>query len=122
VIQLKDDDLGSGSGKRRRIKRDHLPGTDGPVSFSSAAAPLLPGPAPPYEGRDRDKRSGALPARGPPYMDEVPYEKGPSSARSHGKDGSKVSRREHEQSFDRADWDEEKRPRAEVKSRRHHRK
>lgn len=97
VIQLKDDDLGSGSGKRRRIKRDHLPGNDGPVSFSSAAAPLLSGPAPPYEGRDRDKRSGALSARGPPYMDEVSYEKGPSSGRARGKDGSKGSRREHEQ-------------------------
>lgn len=122
VIQMKDDDLGSGSGKRRRIKRDHLPGNDILLNFGPAAAPLLPGPALPYESRDRERKSGPLPPRGPPYMDEILYEKGPSSGRAHGKEGSKVSRREHEQSFDRGDWEEEKRPRAEVKSRRHHRK
>jgi len=97
VIQMKDDDLGSGSGKRRRIKRDHLPANDLLLNYVPAAAPLLPSPALAYEGRDRERKSGPLPARGPPYMDEVSYEKGPSSGRSHGKEGSKVSRREHDQ-------------------------
>lgn len=100
VIQMKDDDLGSGSGKRRRkLTRDHLSGNEALLNFGPVPPPLMAGPALPYEGRDRDRKGAPLPARGgPPYMDDIPYEKGPSSGRVHGsKDGSKVSRRDHEQ-------------------------
>ena len=98
VIQMKDDDLGSGSGKRRRLKRDHLSGNEAPLNFPIAPT-LMASPALLYESRDRERKGAPLPARGgPPYMDDIPYEKGPSSGRVHGnKDGSKVSRREHEQ-------------------------
>lgn len=94
---MKDDELGSGSGKRRRIKRDHLSANEALLNF--APIPPSPGPALPYESRDRERKGAPLPARGgPPYMDDIPYEKGPSSGRVHGsKEGSKVSRREHEQ-------------------------
>ncbi|KAG0583882.1 hypothetical protein KC19_3G168800 [Ceratodon purpureus] len=126
VILMKDDELGSGSGKRRRLKRDQMPANEALLNFGPMPPPsLMVNPALAYENRDgpRERKGAPLPARGgPPYMDDVPYEKGPSGGRVHGsKDGSKVSRREHDQSFER-EWDEEKRPRAEVKSRRHHRK
>ncbi|XP_024388621.1 THO complex subunit 2 isoform X2 [Physcomitrium patens] len=119
VDQMKDEDLGSGSGKRRRKWRD--PSAANEMLSFAPAGPLMTGPASQYEGRDRERKGGLLPTRGAPHMDDTSYDKGPSSGRVHGKDGSKASRREHEQSIDR-DWEEEKRPRAEVKSRRHHRK
>lgn len=95
AMQMKEDDLASGSGKRRRIKRDHLPGNEMLPNFGAALAPMS-GPSLPYEGRDRDRKGGSLAARGALYVEE-PYDKGPSSGRVHGKDSSKVTRREHDQ-------------------------
>lgn len=95
---MKDDDMASASSKRRRLKRDHLSGGEMGTNFGPVPPPLMTGPALPYDGRDRDRKGGSVPARGAPYLEDVPYEsKGPSSGRGHGKESTKVTRREHDQ-------------------------
>lgn len=115
---LKEEDTSAANSKRRRLKRDHI-SSEIPSNFGPSPPP--PPPPPPavvaqqYD-RDRDRKSSVTLRS---VYEEPGYDKGPST-RVHGKDASKVARREHDQTYDR-DWDEEKRPRSDIK-RRHHRK
>eukprot|EP00250_Pteridium_aquilinum_P010635 c19529_g1_i1 orf=214-5961(+) len=111
------DDLSAANSKRRRLKRDHIsseiPSNLGPSSVPPP--PPLPVVSSEQYDRDRDRKS-SMPLTS--LYEDTGYDKGPSS-RVHGKDTSKVARREHEQAYDH-DWEEDKRSRSDMK-RRHHR-
>lgn len=115
---LKEEDSSVANSKRRRLKRDHL-SSEMPSNFGPSPQPPpppLPAVVAQQYDRERDRKSSVTLRS---VYEEPGYDKGPSG-RVHGKDTSKVARRDHEQTYDR-DWDDDKRPRGDIK-RRHHRK
>ncbi|CAM6089899.1 unnamed protein product [Calypogeia fissa] len=118
ALLAKEEAEGSAAiSKRRRLKRGDMQQPDVPSSFGPATLPPPPvGVAPVYEGRDRD-RKGAMTRN--VYMEEAPYDNKGPSGRVHAKEANKMTRREHEQLYDR-EWEDEKRQRGDMK--RHHRR
>ncbi|PUZ53307.1 hypothetical protein GQ55_5G042600 [Panicum hallii var. hallii] len=108
---MKEDSDPSSASKRRKIKREqssleageYAPSAPQPPSHGTGSSQLS-------DVRERE-RKGAISQHRSSHTDDLP--------RTHGKDTSKLSRRESDQMHDR-EWEEEKRPRTETK--RKHRK
>eukprot|EP01018_Ginkgo_biloba_P036677 Gb_33812 [translate_table: standard] len=117
---LKEEADVTAASKRRRLKREHLSASEAPANYGPSPPPpppLLPVTmSQPYDGRERDRKGAVLQRN--VYMDEIGYDKS-SAGRMHNKEGSKVTRRDHEQLYDR-DCEDDKRQRGEAK--RRHRK
>ncbi|KAL9241909.1 hypothetical protein vseg_015966 [Gypsophila vaccaria] len=97
--------------KRRKLKREHMPGGE-PGEHSPVAPPPPMSIGMPYDGRERGDRKGSV-AQRPTYFEEP-------GMRMHVKEpAGKIVRRDIEPMYER-DWDDEKRQRAEAK--RRHRK
>ncbi|GMH01955.1 hypothetical protein Nepgr_003794 [Nepenthes gracilis] len=112
---LKDEIDANAASKRRKLKREHLPGGE-PGEYSPGAP--LPSSisislSQSYDGRERGDRKGSVVPR-PGYFEE-------QALRIHGKEAapSKMPRRDTDPMYDR-EWDDEKRQRVEAK--RRHRK
>ncbi|XP_021843215.1 THO complex subunit 2 isoform X2 [Spinacia oleracea] len=99
--------------KRRKLKREHIPGAE-PAEYSPVALPppISIGMSQAYDGRERGDRKGSMVPRSA-YFEEP-------GMRIHVKEPtSKMARRDVDPMYER-DWDDEKRLRAEAK--RRHRK
>ncbi|GAB4828694.1 THO complex subunit 2 [Ancistrocladus abbreviatus] len=111
---LKEEMDANAASKRRKLKREHLPGGE-PGEYSPGAPPPPPsnvGMSQSYELRERGDRKGSMVQR-PGYFEE-------QGLRIHGKEApSKMARRDSDPMYDR-EWDDEKRQRVEAK--RRHRK
>ncbi|XP_074309319.1 THO complex subunit 2 isoform X2 [Silene latifolia] len=112
-ILLKEEMDSAAASKRRKLKREHIPGGE-PGEHSPVAPPSsLPiGMSQPYDGRERGDRKSSIVQR-PAYFEEP-------GIRMHVKEpAGKIARRDIEPIYER-EWDDEKRQRAEAK--RRHRK
>lgn len=99
--------------KRRKLKREHIPGGE-PGEYTPVAPqpPISIGMSQPYDARERGDRKGSMIQR-PTYFEEPVM-------RMHVKEpASKMARRDVDPIYER-DWDDEKRQRVEAK--RRHRK
>ncbi|GAB2282383.1 THO complex subunit 2 [Dionaea muscipula] len=110
---LKEEIDANAASKRRKLKREHLPGGE-PGEYSPGGPPPPPhtiGMSQPYDGRDRGERKGSVVQR-PGLFDD-------QSLRVPGKEPpSKMTRRDIDPMYDR-EWNEEKRQRVEPPKRRH---
>lgn len=88
----KDDMDATAASKRRKIKRE-LPSNEAGREYSPVAppshSPLPLGIPQPLDGRERDRKGGMVQHR-VPYMEET-------TSRVHGKEASKIPRRESDQ-------------------------
>ncbi|KAK9750246.1 hypothetical protein RND81_02G181900 [Saponaria officinalis] len=108
----KDEIDSTVASKRRKLKREHIPGAE-PGEHSPVAPPPPMSIGMPYDGRERGgDRKGSV-AQRPAYFEEP-------GMRMHVKEpAGKIVRRDVDPMHER-DWDDEKRQRAEAK--RRHRK
>lgn len=110
---LAKEELDAAASRRRKLKREHVPGSE-PGEYSPVAPPPPSslGMSQTYDGRERGDRKVSMVQR-PGFFEE-------SSMRMHVKEQtSKMARRDIDPMYDR-EWEDEKRQRVEAK--RRHRK